>query len=184
MADSYTEDGAPTELTVVDEGLYGGVDDGFDFDEELLGDEDAELIVEPEPVQLPRTMVLDPNGGLMMTGRGPALVRGDANLRGWVQKCLLTHEGAHPIHPAGYGVETPLIEYVGFEPDESELGEMAEVIREALTFHPLISDIDNFTVTIDETDDSAYAEIRFDILKSDGSREEFDMNLETAGGVL
>ena len=169
------------EETETDDGLLDEADSDFDgLDDPLAEDEDAELILEDAPHALGRTLVLDSNrSGFVKRGRGPMTVRGEVALREWIEKCLRTHEGAHPIHPAGYGLEEMLADYIGDSVETLDLDDFEDAVRDALTYHPAIDDIENFDFNIvdDDEDDTAYAEIVFDVIRDDGTRENFDMTL-------
>lgn len=187
MADEFSP-GDPEELideTPAEDGLFDDAADDFDaFEDGLEGDEDAELIVEPEPVTLGRAIVLDfNNGGVKLSGRGPMEVRGEASLRLWIEKCLRTHEGAHPIHPEGYGLERPIMDYIGLPEAEMVTGDLEEDIRDALIYHPSINDIENFELAVEDGEGEPYALITFDVIRDDGTREDFDLTLNT-GEVL
>jgi hypothetical protein len=170
----------------VDDGLFSDAEDEYEaLSDSFDGEEDAELVVEPPPAPLGRTVVLDFNTGeVVMNGRSPMEVRGESNLRVWIEKCLRTHEGAHPIHPEGYGMEVPLNSYLGVTASQIEVGEVEDAVRAALIYHPAIDDIENFEMVIDDDAADAYAEITFNVIRDDGTREDFDMTLETGEAVL
>ena len=188
MADDFplSDPDAFVDEEVIDDGLFTDAEDEYEaLSDSFDGEEDAQLVVEPPPPPLGRTIVLDFNaGGVMMSGRGPMEVRGESNLRVWIEKCLRTHEGAHPIHPEGYGLETPLNAYLGVTASEIEVGEVEDAVRAALVYHPAIDDIEDFEMVINEDEPEAYAEITFNVVRDDGTREDFDMTLQTGEAVL
>jgi hypothetical protein len=82
---------------------------------------------------------------------GPQVTRGTRTMLTWVEKCLNTPRGAHPIHPADYGIERAALDMiggpVGVVPPDFEAR-----VREALTFHPNISDVSDFVYSFDRDD--------------------------------
>lgn len=100
----------------------------------------------------------------------PLTVRGMQTLRGWIEKCLRTERGAHPVHPPGYG----LVGGVGIGgPVGVVAPDLEGRVREALTFHPRISDVTNFSYDHDPDDD--YLAVTFDVLL-DGGADEIAVN--------
>jgi hypothetical protein len=100
-------------------------------------------------------------------GQGPILTEGLHTLEQWVYKCLITDRGAHPIHPAGYGMVRPFdvvsdpMAGVPYESLESR-------VYDALIYHPRISDVRNFVVLADDPDDDVI-EVQFDVILDDES---------------
>jgi len=108
-------------------------------------------------------------------GKGPAGTTGEATLRKWVEKCLSTARGAHPIHPPGYGL---------LNKDDVIGGPVAAVpvdletrIRDALTFHPRIVNVTDFGVDYELDDD--YVSVRFTVVTDRDETLTFDQ-LQTA----
>lgn len=180
MADQSIDSETLYEETEVEEGLFESQDEDFEaLNDSLEGEDEAELILDAPPHPLGRSMVIDfANGGLVRQGRSPMTVRGESNLQAWIEKCLRTHQGAHPIHPPGYGVETPIGDFLGTSIEDLDTGDLEDVVREALTFHPAIVDIENFEVGINEEDpDSPFGEITFDVVRDNDTRESIDVAL-------
>ena len=93
--------------------------------------------------------------------RGPVETRGIDTLRGWIAKCLVTSRGAHPIHPDGYGMESPF-DMIGSTFTEFDTSDLEDRIREALTFHPRISGIEDFETEFAEGDEALF--VAFQVL--------------------
>jgi|1185.fasta_scaffold84709_2 phage baseplate assembly protein W len=138
-----------------------------DPDEELDGleDDEAERFIDSD--EAPDVVVLDEpppplglswafsfeahtflRGGLS----GPLETRGLATLRGWIEKCLQTERGQHPIHPPDYGLERPDI--LGEPVGDEAAADLEEAVRDALLFHPRITDVTEFEVYMGEVDSS------------------------------
>lgn len=83
---------------------------------------------------------------------GPTETRGLATLGTWIEKCLRTARGAHAIHPAGYGLPASVESIIG-TPVGTIPADLEQRIREALTFHPRISDIESFSYDWEDDDD-------------------------------
>jgi hypothetical protein len=98
----------------------------------------------------------------------PLTTNGVATLVQWAEKCLQTTRGAHPIHPPGYGLRdrTALI---GHTVNGAPVAELESRIREALTFHPRIADIDDFAYDFDTVADE-YIAVSFTLVLDDDTR--------------
>ena len=147
-------------------------------------EDDAELIVDPPLHPLGRSLVLT-GSGVQGSGHGPLEVTGEANLRIWIEKCMRTHEGAHPIHPGGYGLQRPIHDYLGEEAEFTQLTELEGDVRDALLFHPSITDLIDFNVQVesDPASADAMAQISFGVVRDDGSQLDFGTTLNS-GEVL
>lgn len=90
---------------------------------------------------------IKPQGAL-----GPKATHGLETLTEWIEKALNTAAGAHPVHPVGYGFAAPagpmFGALVGTVPPDFEAR-----VRAALTFHPLISDVTDFTFDFSRDDE-------------------------------
>lgn len=82
----------------------------------------------------------------------PLQTRGYDTLGGWIEKCLRTARGAHPVHPPGYGMPGGGPDLIG-GPVGVVPADLEERIRDALTYHPRITDITNFDYDFDPNDD-------------------------------
>lgn len=172
MAQPVTED-----PTLVDE-IFPDDDPESDIalTDALDGEDDLEVTVEPPPAPLGHSAAFDFTSGRFLTsGHAPRTVRGLDTLRGWVEKCLRTHEGAHPVHPEGYGLAEPISSYLD---DGADIGvaELEEAITEALLFHPAIKRIENMDTELGDTPDGDLAvNISFTVITDDDS----DFNFAT-----
>lgn len=153
MADEFNEE-LIEELEPLDPGLVDP-EEALDISDALLeGDPDATLLVNPEPTPLGQTISWDFERHTHhdVQARGPHMVRGEAALRQWIEKCLRTHAGAHPIHPDGYGMEIPISEFIGRAVPDLEVTELEEAVKEALLFHPAIKDVVGFEANWEDED--------------------------------
>lgn len=106
----------------------------------------------------------------------PMPTRETQTLYEWVEKCLRTARGAHPIHPPGYGMPgdpTDAVgQRVGWVPPD-----LYERVKSAMKFHPRIVDVVDFRYGFDPDDD--YLMVQFTLELDDGSELPVD-NLQVA----
>lgn len=115
------------------------------------------VVTEPEPIPLGRSPVMDFQAGAFLSGSAGLLTtRGLGTLEQWIEKCLRTDRGAHPVHPDGYGMVRPT-DLIGRPVDEVPVAELENRIRDALTFHPRISEVSDFVTDYNPDDE------RFDV---------------------
>jgi hypothetical protein len=76
-------------------------------------------------------------------------------LRNWIEKCLRTARGAHPIHPPGYGLVQTSNDLIGV-PLGQVPSDLFGRIEDALTFHPRISGCEDFQVDFDPDDEAIF----------------------------
>lgn len=98
--------------------------------------------------------------------RGPRPTYGFETLSQWIEKCLRTARGAHPIHPAGYGLAATSSPLVGGNAMQTP-PDLEDRVREALTFHPKIIDVTDFTYTQDPDDDALYVNFTVELNDSE-----------------
>lgn len=128
------------------------------------------IVIEEEPPPIGRSWSFNFPRQQFLTGLGghsPLQTNGVATLVQWAEKCLRTARGAHPIHPPGYGLQNPHA-LIAQTIDGAPVAELEAQIREALTFHPRISDIDDFDYDFDETDE--WVSIEFTMILDDDTR--------------
>jgi hypothetical protein len=111
-----------------------------------------DLVISPaEPEPIGRSWKYDFTLRQYVRGHGqlgPSPTRDAEALVDWVEKCLLTARGAHPVHPPGYGLVHGSADLIGglVGAPSSDL----EVrVADAVTFHPRISGIANWTFDYD-----------------------------------
>jgi hypothetical protein len=150
-------------------------------------DADLAVTLEPPPQPIGRAWAYDFDAGQhILSGHGPLTVHGDQTLMVWIEKCIRTQAGAHPIHPPGYGLAKPLNDYLGEHTDANSLVDLEQDISDALTFHPAITRIEDFEVTLGpdrQGEDNAAAQISFSVQRDDGTDLQFDMTT-TSGETL
>lgn len=93
-------------------------------------------------------------------GKAPLGTIGESTLKLWVEKCLSTERGAHPIHPPGYGLASLSDLYGG--PVTAPPADLEQRISDALTFHPRIASVTDFGVTDDPDDE--YVSVTFSVV--------------------
>src|SRR4051794_26346143 len=143
-----------------------------DFEERV--DPPEILVVEEEPPPIGRSWAFDFVSGRFRSGpggRSPLATNGTATLVVWAEKCLRTVAGSHPIHPPGYGVRdrTSLL---GRAISGAPVAELEQRIREALTFHPRIADIEDFVFDYDSADE--WVNVTFSLVLDDDTVVPFD----------
>lgn len=178
MADVPTE---IEELLPLDEDL--SAEDELAAADDAIDGDDLVLDIEPEPQPIGRGIAFDwTRREVVMSGHGPSETLREATVKGWIEKCLNTHEGAHPIHPEGYGLAHPLGTYLGGPlPD---LGQLERDISDALLFHPAITEVKDFSVyPHDREEGDMAADVRFTAELDDGSEMDFETTL-ASGEVL
>jgi hypothetical protein len=150
-------------------------DDDAIITDEVLDEPEEGLAPPPEAEELPVVEAEDtdppPLGrswafdfareGFVRGGRGPTETRGVATLLLWIDKCLHTERGALAIHPPGFGIVDPMSMF-GRPIEELSANDLEERIRDALTFHPRIADVQNLELLTDPASDAATAV--FDVL--------------------
>lgn len=145
--------------------------------EEIDADDDVE-VVEADTPPIGRDWLFDfQQGGFVMDGRSPETVRGDSALLAWTEKCLRTHQGSSVVQPPEYGLNQPLGDYIGGDPDD--LTALYSDIEEALTFHPAITAVEEIEIEQGETvDGDAAVSVSFIIVRGDGGEVPFTLELE------
>ena len=79
-----------------------------DEEAESFPESDDLIATEPERLPIARSWAFDFERGRFERGlaaQGPTESRGVMTLRYWIEKCLRTARGAHPIHPEDYGID-------------------------------------------------------------------------------
>lgn len=113
------------------------------------------ILIEEEPPPIGRSWSFDFTRSMFRQSQqshSPLTTNGVATLVQWAEKCLHTARGAHPIHPPGYGMRDPH-SLIGQTIDGAPIAELEARIREALTFHPRIADIQDFAYDFDPSDE-------------------------------
>lgn len=105
------------------------------------------------------------------SGSSPLPTFGDQTLKEWIDKTMRTARGAHPIHPDDYGMEQPF-RLIGGPLHGAAISDYEDDLRRALTFHPRISDVRNFSVQSDPDVTALY--MTFDVVLDDDTALSFD----------
>jgi hypothetical protein len=133
-----------------------------------LAPTDDLVVTEEAPPPLGRSWAFDfiTKRFLSQGQHGPAETYGDDTLVFWVEKCLHTARGAHPIYPNDYGMERPF-DHIGRMMDTADYGDLEGRIHDALVFHPRIVDVTDFEANQEPDDDALF--VTFRIVKDDGT---------------
>lgn len=132
--------------------------DEFDALERSIDDfpADSDLVVtsqERPPLGKSWKFAFAPTVGFVTNrGQGPLATFGIDTLKGWIDKCLHTARGAHPIHPPNYGVVDPF-SLIGKHFDSHEQASYEDRVIEALLFHPRIAAVRDFGTSFDPDDE-------------------------------
>jgi len=173
------EIGAPLDeedaLDIATEGLE-------DEDALLSDDDDFEIEVDGEATIIGRSLAFNfPAGKLFSAGQGPQVVRGAAAISAWVEKCIRTQAGAHEACDPAFGLPEPLSEYAA-----TRGAGLEAALREALTFHPAITDIREYTLTEGTTPDGAddALAVNFNVVLDDDTELPISTELGTGEVIL
>lgn len=107
--------------------------------------ETTDVLVEPPP-PIGRGWALDPNKpGFVMSPqhRGPLTTHGLGTLRTWITKVLHTERGVFPIYSTEFGMTRPF-DLIGQPGSETAVADYEDRVRDALLFHPRITEIREF----------------------------------------
>lgn len=107
--------------------------------------------------------------------QGPVMTHGNETLKNWIEKCLSTARGAHPIHPPGYGLQRPE-DLIG-GPVTEVPADLTQRITDALTFHPRIANVTDFAFDYDPSDD--YLAVSFTVVTDRDETVQVDSLLVT-----
>lgn len=158
---------APTLLPPQEEPLPA--DDAFErFEAEAISPTPDELFVtEDEKPPIGRSWAFDFKGRrfVMSPGaQGPLAINGSSTLEQWVEKCMRTARGAHPVYET-FGVESPG-DFIGVPVEEFPLDEFRDQVTDALLRHPRIDDTTDWATTFDP--DEEYVVISFTVVTDAG----------------
>jgi hypothetical protein len=154
----------PAEEEVV-ESLLPVEDEPPSPEEELArADEEAEefpesddlIATEEERLPIARSWAFDFEHNRFARGlaaQGPAETRGVMTLRYWIEKCLRTARGAHPIHPEEYGIDRSGRGVYGAPLAQTRGADLEQRIRDALMFHDAISEVTEYESSYSPDDD-------------------------------
>lgn len=125
------------------------------------------IVTDTPPPPLGRSWAFDftINRFVVNTSGGISETRGLATLRTWIEKCMRTDRGAHPIHSDDYGMVRPF-DMIGMQLADISKTDLEQRIRDALTMHPSILDIDDFDMTYNTDGDDALF-VSFTVLLAD-----------------
>jgi hypothetical protein len=165
-----SDDNVPALLPIQDDPL--SPDDAFRRFEEALAvepDSDDLIVVEAEPPPLGRSWAYDFQGRRFQasaTARGPLETHGESTLKVWIEKCLRTARGAHPIY-TDFGIELPA-DFFGGPVNRYPADEFRDRAEDALTRHPRIAGIDDFVTDYDL--DEEFVAATFQVVTDTGLR--------------
>lgn len=129
---------------------------------------DLVVSVDPPP-PIGRSWAFDFRSRSFVTAgsRSPLQTRDLQTLGGWIEKCLNTARGAHPVHPDGYGLPAGLPMIGG--PQGALPADLEDRITDALTFHPRITGVRHFAYDYDP--DEEWLAVSFTVLVDGGLDE-------------
>lgn len=112
------------------------------------------IVTDDPPPPIGRSWQFDFVANRFVIGSGGiAETYGLATLRVWIEKCLRTDRGAHPIHSDSYGMVSPF-DMIGQQLTDVSQSDLEERVTDALTKHPSIVDIQEFSMTYDPIGDT------------------------------
>jgi hypothetical protein len=164
-------DNVPSLLPVQEEPL--DAQEEFDRFEESFNEaqRQPDLVVQEEPPHpvgrgwafdfLKREFVIAP------TSHGPLETIRIETLRNWIEKCLRTARGTYPIYSDDYGIETPG-DFIGGPVSQFPDQVYEDAIREALTAHERITEIDQFEAVYDPMEE--WVSVNFVVVLDDETR--------------
>jgi hypothetical protein len=161
---------ADEDLDLLDDALISG-----------FPESDEDILDTATPPPLGRSWAFDFSRGGFLFGHetGPTAVgahsplstHGFDTLKGWIDKCLHTERGAHPIHPDGYGMVRPF-DLIGEQVAGAPVADLEQRVRDALTFHPRIVDVVDFAADIDL--EREYINATFTVVTDQGEALSFE----------
>ena len=127
--------------------------------EDTLANPDALAVAQRPPVPLGRAPAIDfaarrfvPN-----TAGGPLMIYGIDTLKQWAQKCLKTRRGENPAVDPEFGMDRLFVDLIDGSPyDESTFAEFESIAERALSVHPDIDAVDEWTIDYTADDDAAF----------------------------
>lgn len=126
------------------------------------------IVTDAPPPPLGRSWAFDfTTNRLVAAASGVSETHGLATLRTWIEKCLRTDRGAHPIHSDDYGMVRPF-DMIGHQLTDVSKDDVRDRVTDALTKHPSIAAIDQFDMTYTTDGDDALF-VDFNVVTSDGS---------------
>lgn len=120
----------------------------------LQDDDDLVLARAPQP-PFGRSWAYDfTRPGFMRpdAAHAPLETRGKETIYFWCIKALQTARGAHPVYPSDYGMDEPFGE-IGRVFERTGSAGLETRVHDALTFHPRIVDVQDFSAFQDPNDD-------------------------------
>ena len=122
---------------------------------EEFPESDDLIATEEERLPIARSWAFDFERGRFKRGeaQGPTEVFGVMTLRYWIEKCLHTARGAHPIHPEDYGIDRGGRGVIGSPMSGAHGADLEERIRDALLYHDAITEVTDFEMTQNPEDD-------------------------------
>lgn len=166
------------QIVPVDDAPPSDAEEAAEFDDDELLDAEPLVVEEEDRPPIGKSWAFDfvTNRFLPKPSGGPSETRGALTLRYWVEKCLRTDRGAFPIHDVEYGLDG-LDDMIGAPADSEEMDSLGERVREALLYHPRISDVVGFQVFSDPDQEVVY--VSFRVVTDEDEELEFD-NFEFA----
>jgi hypothetical protein len=118
-------------------------------------DTDDLIVQEEEPPPLGKSWSFDFQRNRFQRteqAHGPQATSGLRTLEAWIEKCLRTDRGAHPVHSDAYGVDDPF-GMIGHPVESALPDDYPDRVTRALLAHPHIADVRRFRSEFDPDDD-------------------------------
>jgi hypothetical protein len=178
MTDFASGDLLPDDdLDLTDEEAFALADAEPASIEDFLGlgpGDDPDLLITDEPSRrIGRSWAYDVDARGFIGYRAPLTTTGITTLRYWIVKCLATERDSLAIHPPGYGVED-LNAAIGTVVSTGVGAELEERTRNALLFHPSITDVTDFVHYVGDGEDDESLFVSFTVVTNQGDEFAFD----------
>lgn len=131
--------------------------------EASLADPNAIVTVQGAPAPLGRAPAIDfaQRTFLPSAAGGPLMIHGLDTLRQWVEKCQRTRRGDNPACDPDFGIDDTIWDLLDGGPlDAGIVAQYQDIVERALSVHPAIDRIEQFSVTYDADDDAAFVQLR------------------------
>lgn len=116
------------------------------------------------------------------TAGGPLMIYGTDTLAQWVEKCLRTRRGENPACDPDFGLDALLEDLLDGGPfDGGAAAEYEAIAERALTVHPAIDSVEEWTVDYAEGDDAAFISVRIVPAAEGTDPLDFDVTLPVGG---
>lgn len=127
--------------------------------EDTLADPDALSTQQLPPPSLGRAPAIDFAQRTFIPGTagGPLMLYGTDTLKQWIEKCCRTRRGENPAVDENFGLDRLFIDMIDGSPyDESVAAEFEDIVARALSVHPSIDSVEDWSIDYQDDDDAAF----------------------------